>query len=639
MSLTRIVVFFITCLVAVLLIGNCIVSGIHARNYFSNQMQVLADDTASILGLSLSQASAKDDHAEMEANVDIIFDSGFYRSIIYNNVNGEPQITRILPLKIEGVPNWFVRLVDVPNIYGQAEVSSGWYQRGKVHVSPHPGYAYQELWRLVNMQLSFSALILVLAYIVGIYWLRVVLYPLQRVVEFSVKLSRGDFSQSLGRFFAVELNQLAESMNLLNRRLRDLVQGHIERAEKLQRNLTRDPLTGLMNREEFDTQVGHWVSDAPENSPCALCLVKIEGIEALNHRFGRVVADEWIIKSADALEKQALEWQPVWVARRNGTEFSLFIPGVFFSDLEKLCFSLTEHLKTAMRSVDLSITMGAVYCHCEFSLPQMLAAADNALRQSPGPFDQCVLSLENTKHLASIRPPAQWLTLLREAIEKSKVELEYQAIKHRDNDIMCFECLARFAEADGELVNASVFWSLAERYLLVEDLDKTVISKVIELIPKYPRMRWAVNISSTSLNSENFSVWLAQRFAALAGHERNIYFEIDANCEHISEHFLQTIAHSEASLALQHFGRTPNSLALLKKLPIAYVKLDQWFVNVIESDVGLQFYTESLIQIVHACDVMIVASGLESEHQWQCFKSLNVDAGQGYFIGAPIRHI
>lgn len=639
MSLSRIVVFFITCLVAILLIGNCIVSVMHARSYFSNQMQALADDTASILGLSLSKASLNDDTVAMETHIDIIFDSGFYRSIIYDNVNGVPVITRILPIKIDGVPDWFTRLVAVPNVYGQAEVSSGWYQRGKVHVSPHPGYAYQQLWRLVNTQLTFAAIILVLAYIVGIYWLRLVLRPLQRVVAFSVQISKGDFSQSIGTFFATELNQLADSMNLLNRRLRGLVQGHIDRAEKLQRNLTRDSLTGLINRQEFDAQVGYWIADAPKNSPCALCLIKLEGIEQLNHRLGRAVADEWIMKSASALEKQALEWQPVWVARRSGSEFGVFIPGVFFSDLEKLCLSITERMKMTLQSVDLSIKTGAVYCNCDFSLPQILAAADNAQRQSSGQFGQCVLSLEPTKHMADIRPPSVWLLMLRDAIEKAAIQLEYQAIKDQSDDIIAMECLARIPETDGELVNAAMFWSLAERYSLAEDLDKIVVAKVIALIPQYPRVRWAVNLSSNSINSLEFSRWLAKQLNALAGTERSLCFEIDANCQHVCEDFLQAIRSTEASLALQNFGRSPNSLALLKKMPLSYVKLDQWFGNVIEADVGLRFYTESLIQIVHDCDVMIFASGLENEQQWQLFKSLNIDAGQGYVIAAPIRNM
>jgi len=639
LSLSRIVVFFITCLVTIYMLASGVLSTMHARQYFSKQMQVLADDTASILGFALTQAAAKEDYASMESSIDAIFDSGFYRSIVYSNVRGEPEITRVLPLKIDGVPQWFIRVVDIPNFYGQAEISSGWYQRGKVHVSCHPGYAYKELWDLLSMQLQLSLMVLLLGYLLSFFILQLVLRPIQKISEFSEKIATGNFSGSVERFFAKELNRLAVSMNKLNSNLGELVQGHIVRAEKLQSELTRDRLTGLMNRHEFDKQVGGWLASAPQGSPCAICLIKLDGLIALNNELGQQGADEWILRFSSGLEKLAQHWQPVWIARRSGTEFSVFIPGVFLSDLEKLCTSLLDGLKAELQGVSLSTYLGAVYANSGFSLLQMVSGADSALRRSTVLNGKSILNLEDETEALGIRPPQEWLARLREIIELKQVELEYQAIKNRAGNVSSMECLARIPEPDGRLSQAVAFWPLVERYCLAEALDKIVFTKALAQVVRFPSVQWRINISSSSIKSTEFNLWLGHQLTTLGDAAKKICFELNVDVASMDQVFLDVVNRSGASISLQNFGRSPTALSMLKTLPLSSVKLDPWFTDAITKDVGLKFYVESLVEIIHGCDVNVVATGIESEEQWQMFLSMGVDAAQGYHISPPIQEV
>src|SRR5690606_38103726 len=109
------------------------------RAYLNAQLRTIAQDTATPLGISLSPALAAGDMAVAESLVNAVFDSGYYRRVAITGIDGKAIMERAAPAQVDGVPDWFMRLLPLETPRGQALVMAGWQQAGTVEVSANPG--------------------------------------------------------------------------------------------------------------------------------------------------------------------------------------------------------------------------------------------------------------------------------------------------------------------------------------------------------------------------------------------------------------------------------------------------------------------------------------------------------------------
>jgi len=77
-------------LIVVLLTGSLVVSVLNSRHYFEKQLYSHARDTATTLGVSISQYVQQEDWTKVNSMVDAIFDHGSYRSIVVVSQNRQP---------------------------------------------------------------------------------------------------------------------------------------------------------------------------------------------------------------------------------------------------------------------------------------------------------------------------------------------------------------------------------------------------------------------------------------------------------------------------------------------------------------------------------------------------------------------
>ena len=98
------------------------------------------------------------------------------------------------------------------------------------------------------------------------------------------------------------------------------------RSERRLRQLaSTDPLTGLMNRREFDRALAVEISRASRTGDSfALLLIDIDGLKAINDRCGHRIGDRAIRRVGRVL--QATFRQPDTTARLGGDEFAVLLP-------------------------------------------------------------------------------------------------------------------------------------------------------------------------------------------------------------------------------------------------------------------------------------------------------------------------
>ena len=195
MSLYRQLIIFTLALFLVLLTGTWLVTFEGTRSYLINQMESHAQDTATSLGIAISQFAAKNDKASMESMINATFDRGYYQTIRFINLEGKVITERNLEeVTVEDVPSWFI--VSTPTLTApeaNANVMEGWRQVGTIYVKSHSGYAYNALWQnTIRMTLWFLVCgIFVL--LVGGFGLHMLLRPLRLVQHQADAICRKEY--------------------------------------------------------------------------------------------------------------------------------------------------------------------------------------------------------------------------------------------------------------------------------------------------------------------------------------------------------------------------------------------------------------------------------------------------------------
>ncbi|MEM6585447.1 MAG: diguanylate cyclase, partial [Pseudomonadota bacterium] len=153
----------------------------------------------------------------------------------------------------------------------------------------------------------------------------------------------------------------------------------------LQRAATRDPLTGLYNRSEFDRRLVEALADPKRYGPqCAVTvlLVDLDGFKSVNDRLGHLFGDRLLVQLAQALDKGISGNS--FVARWGGDEFALlFPPGCCLEEAkgqaELLIADLSKQVQIGEKVIHVSATCGLAEMRDGAAAEELMRRADLAL--------------------------------------------------------------------------------------------------------------------------------------------------------------------------------------------------------------------------------------------------------------------
>ncbi|TSK05200.1 MAG: EAL domain-containing protein [Geobacter sp.] len=216
MTLYRQLIIFTVVLFLLLFTGTWYAKLANTRTFLTDQLESHVQDTATSLALSISPHVAQKDLTTVEGMINALFDRGYYQKITYTDPRGEVLIDRTLPVKVEDVPQWFVKLVPLKTPEAEADVMAGWNQGGTILVKSHPGYAYETLWNeVISMTVWFAGCAVFMLAAVGI-GLKLLLKPLAAVERQADALGRGEYELQDPLPRTREFKSVAEAMNRMN---------------------------------------------------------------------------------------------------------------------------------------------------------------------------------------------------------------------------------------------------------------------------------------------------------------------------------------------------------------------------------------------------------------------------------------
>jgi EAL domain-containing protein (putative c-di-GMP-specific phosphodiesterase class I) len=189
---------------------------------------------------------------------------------------------------------------------------------------------------------------------------------------------------------------------------------------------------------------------------------------------------------------------------------------------------------------------------------------------------------------------------------------------------------------DGDVIPPASFLPTAERFGLIEEIDRLVLGKALALAGDVRPM--AMNLSGHSLASTQFLDDV--RAAIDSGLDPSwLSFEITETAAVArmdeAEAFARSLTALGFSLGLDDFGAGFSSFSYLKHLPIDYVKIDMEFIRDVRWNAFDQRLVQAMVDISHALDIKTVAEGVEDAETVAVVKSLGVDQVQGFYVGRP----
>ena len=630
----------VTALMLLLLTGNLVVSVANARSYLFEQSQSHAQDAATSLGVILSQAAQDDDLALLTSYVDVVFDRGYYRQVTFTKYSDNTTVERTSPVKVAGVPAWFVDLIKLPQPLGQAEVVSGWLQLGRVTVVSNPGYAYRDLWRVFKEQLWLFVVALGLTYLLAAIGLRLLLRPLRSVERQAEAIGRREFYVQTELPKTLELRQVVSAINQMVEKTSAMFAEQVAMTESLQQQVYSDPLTGLSSRQDFDARLDSFRDSYSSVGFGFLMIMHLDGLQKFNKRQGRKSGDHCLIDIGAVLQEHLQERDRCLLSRRSGTDFCVFVPYIDREEAEVLVdelFVAVMALPGLAETEEMDVHIGAVYFSEINSPTELLEKADMALAQGQGMGGSGAHWYQGESD--KVRGADQWRDLILDVLSDGGVSLVQQDVfSAKDQSLIMKEYFCRL-DFEGRSIHAGFFMPMAERFNLTARLDRLVLQQVTEDCLADESLVASVNIAAGSLYDKDFKQWLDGVLREQPALARQLVLEIPGHLlsrnELLVKEFCDQFADHGIKIVLDDFGTGGSNFSYLPSLSLFALKVDSCFTRDLAGNRENRFFIKSLVQIAHSCGLQLWAEGVENTEDWESMKALGVDGGQGYFLGTP----
>ncbi|ABW26447.1 bifunctional diguanylate cyclase/phosphodiesterase [Acaryochloris marina] len=432
---------------------------------------------------------------------------------------------------------------------------------------------------------------------------------------------------------------------------RDITEAH-SLSQQLTHQATHDSLTGLVNRREFEHQLGQIIEEKQSNPiQHALCFLDLDQFKIVNDTVGHLAGDALLKQVADLL--QAHIRQTDILSRLGGDEFGLLLKNCSLEKARIVTENLISELSQfrfiwegQLFKIGASIGIVPITADTD-NLTLLFAKADVACYSAKDRGRNRVhLYHAQAQGVTEQHSELMQVATIRKALEESRFRLYYQPIVPLDTETkipVCYEILLRLQDTDGKILSPNSFLPAAERYGLMLEIDKWVIENVLIKYGAYfqsqENTRISINLSGSSLDDDALLDFIQTQLNKTQLEPHKICFEITETVA--ISNFKQAIQCIEkikefgCHFALDDFGSGFSSFSYLKRFPIDYLKIDGSLVRDMVEDATHQVMVSAINQICRAMHIKTIAEFVENGDTIVALEQIGVDYLQGYAMGKP----
>jgi len=425
----------------------------------------------------------------------------------------------------------------------------------------------------------------------------------------------------------------------------------LERLESVINHLIHyDTLTGLRNRELFQTQIEDAIATKTENhQQLALIVLDLNNLKSINSTLGRQVGDLLLKKVAQRLNTYLSEDDIL--ARFGGDEFAILRSNITDSDCSivlsnSLLESLSQPFSLYGKKVHCDAKIGiTIYPFDGVTVQQLLQNADTAIHQAKqqelNSYQFYSQDISNKlKRTLAIKEN------LRYALQKKEFSIHYQPrIEIATGNLVGMEALLRWNNPELGWVSPNEFIPIAEETNLIMPIGEWVLrnaclqNKAWQETRLSP-LRVSVNLSACQFKQKDL-LKIIDRIIDETGID-TAYLELEITESILVEDIekailiLWELKRKGISIALDDFGTGYSSLSYLQKLPINTLKIDRSFVTNLASSPDDIAIAKAIIALAQSLELNITAEGVETKAQFEYLKAQGCNEVQGYYFAKPL---
>ncbi|MFK7997643.1 MAG: EAL domain-containing protein [Granulosicoccus sp.] len=424
---------------------------------------------------------------------------------------------------------------------------------------------------------------------------------------------------------------------------------------KLAYQANYDALTGCTNRYFFEQSLERLVEEIPTSGlKHTLCYMDLDQFKIINDTCGHRAGDQLLIELTKNMQMMIRDEDIL--SRLGGDEFGLILVGVdkdTATEIADRIYDFFQNFTYAHQEKTFSVTasIGIVHIDSLFANSKdIMASADIACYEAKdsGRNGMSVYSKSDTS-MAERSEELNWLPKLQKALQNNEFRLHVQAVaslnaEQGNEPVTHFEFLLRLADPDGSEVTPWQFIQAAERYDLMRDIDRWVISNALQSVAEHSsspgsRHSFSINLSGQSAADPTLKSFIQNQFHVHQVDPSRIWFELTetAAISHfsIAVDLIKNIRTTGAKVALDDFGSGLSSFGYLKNLPVDIIKIDGQFIKEIVNNPIDREMVRAIHRVGESMNIETVAEFVENQAIVDVLKEIGVNYAQGYHIGRP----
>ncbi len=414
---------------------------------------------------------------------------------------------------------------------------------------------------------------------------------------------------------------------------------------------THDPLTGLVNRHEFEKRLERTFDNHRHTgSEAVLCFIDLDRFKAVNDSAGHRAGDELLRQITRMLSRHVRERDTL--ARIGGDEFALVLANCPLDKARDICQTMVGavaalHFAWDEQTYSVGASIGVVPMQHQRSVEQLMAQADAACytAKDRGRGRVHVFQGETVDAPGESGREVLRTADIREAISDGRLCLHAQPVVDLEHGatIRMQEVLVRLRNRSGQLLLPVAFMPAAERYRLMGGIDHWVIRNALTQLPPLQAgdssVRLSINLSAAALGDQH----LPEELLRLIGEEQiapnSLCFEIAEsiavrNVSAVAE-LMHRLSPQGIEFALDDFGGGLSALSCFESLPLTYLKIAGTVCNQVHEDRGARAIASAAVALCRGLGIQPIATRVEAPAAATCLRDLGIGWLQGRAIESP----
>ncbi len=423
--------------------------------------------------------------------------------------------------------------------------------------------------------------------------------------------------------------------------------------QEMEKLAYHDPLTGLVNRAYFKSQLSKSFEMTKRGHyKFALLYFDLDQFKRINDTLGHEAGDELLTLIGNRLTERLRTEDTV--ARLGGDEFAVIVGGVSdATDTSNIAQDLLDIIKKP-----LALSAGEVIISASIGItlaPNDSDTIDSLLRNADLAMYKAKDAGRNTYYFfnpeldQAAKEYVLIETQLREAITQKQFELYYQPqINLSNGEIFGFEALLRWRHPKRGIVSPLVFIPVAEQTGLIVEIGEMVIEQACHFIKRInsrfeSQYTIAVNLSARQFKDQNIIKLIRESIISARISPAELDLEVTetmlmGDIEEAIKH-MNALKDLGVQLSIDDFGTGYSSLSYLKRFPVDTLKVDRAFIKDIPFDKDDMAISAAIIAMAHKLNLSVIAEGIETPEQISFLSENECQIGQGFHYSKPLPEV